>query len=149
MGKHHVAPARSRQFVIGGGALTVVAASAVVVAMHIMGGSAPAKASTPANDAAASADARNAVAVIEQCNAENVRYPSTIDPTTGAVDGCAQRATLSAGSTIAYFTSSSSAYILSVTNASNGVTGQTYCYSSTAGAVTTIPAPLTAYRSSC
>ena len=127
----------------------VVAAGAILLAVHMAGTRDSGKPSTAAGDATAEADLRGAVSVIEQCFSDTSRYPSAIEPTSGVITGCSAQADLGAGSTIAFFPSGG-AYILSVTNARDGETGHTYCYSSAhGGGVTAIPAPLTEYRSSC
>jgi type IV pilus assembly protein PilA len=105
-----------------------------------------------ASDKSAQSDLRNAVNVLEQCNAENAAYPSAVASTGGTPTGCAaQSVKVSAGSTLTYFPKSSSdfsAFIISSTN-SNGA-GRTYCYNSAVGGpVATTTTAVTAWRAAC
>jgi hypothetical protein len=127
--------------------LVVVAAAALLFWRMAKGGDSG-QATSAAGDVAAQADARGAVAAIEQCFAAGGAYPTYIAPTTGAMTGCAGLVGLSPGSVIAYFVSGG-AYTFSVTNTTGTVTGKTFCYASTQGTIATIAAPLTMYRSTC
>ena len=112
-----------------------------------------------ANDASAKSDLRGALNTLEQCYADNSRYPSATDvPSTGGLitNTCGsvtgtQRINTSSGTTIAYYTASAadfSGYIISATNSKGS--GKIYCYQSTvAGAITTTSAAVTAYRATC
>lgn len=136
-------------------AIVVLVAGAGLGAVLFMrqsggGGSSP-TVNGGANDAAASSDLRNAVAVLEQCFADNTKYPASIDSTGGAIADCpTQHLSLSSGSAVSYFTApSGDGYILSVVNSAGGAAGKAYCYSSQGGQVAAITQPLTGWRASC
>jgi type IV pilus assembly protein PilA len=105
-----------------------------------------------ANDKASQSDLRNAINVLEQCNADNQAYPSAVASTGGTPTGCTGGSIkVSPGTTLAYYPKSSSdftGYIMSSTN--SGGTGKIYCYNSTvAGSVASTTTAVTAYRSAC
>ncbi len=89
-----------------------------------------------ANDAAAQSDLKNAISVLEQCNADNSAYPATIPATTPVILACTGRnINLSSGTTLTYATNGAgpgtSSYVIVDTNSSGS--GKGYCYNSTQG----------------
>jgi type IV pilus assembly protein PilA len=107
-----------------------------------------------AADKAAQSDLRGAVAALEVCMASNNTYPATIAAgATAGTSGAActgQTISVSGGTTLAYYTVSSSdltGYILGSTNTGGG---KNYCYnSSKGGGVTATSTAVTAYRATC
>ncbi len=91
-----------------------------------------------ANDAAAQSDLKNAINVLEQCNADNATYPATALGAT-ATPCTNQKISLSSGTALAYTARSAVAatppyvsYIIT-TNNSSGSTNKYYCYDSAIG----------------
>jgi type IV pilus assembly protein PilA len=108
-----------------------------------------------ANDSATQSDVRNAISVLEVCNASNASYPALAAGTTwttATVAPCAgQQINLSSGTSLKYTSSATTApatsYILVGTNANGAV--KFYCYNSASGgAVTTLPATVTTLSAS-
>jgi len=108
-----------------------------------------------ANDKSAQSDLRNAIGVLELCQASNGAYPASVAAgATAGSSGAActgQTISVSGGTTLAYFPVSASnvtAFVLGATNA-NG-SGKVYCYSSAkGGSVTSTATPVTEYRAAC
>jgi len=104
------------------------------------------------HDKSAQSDLRGAVAVLEQCNSDNGKYPSAVG-TDGTMTGCTGQAIkLSSKTTLTFFPVSAtdqSAYIIESTNSDGS--GKVYCYASAAGgSVTTASSTLvTAYAATC
>ena len=107
-----------------------------------------------AADKAAQSDLRGAVAALELCLAANNAYPASIAAGgTAGTSGAActgQTISVSSGTTLAYFTASSTdltAYILGATNTGGG---KNYCYNSAkGGGVSATSTAVTAYRATC
>jgi type IV pilus assembly protein PilA len=84
-----------------------------------------------ANDAAAQSDLRNAISVMEVCNAQNGSYPVLVAP--GPAAACTgQNLNLSAGTAMTYISAAAGAsYVITDTNSSGS--GKYYCYNSSKG----------------
>lgn len=84
-----------------------------------------------ANDAAAQSDLRNAISVMEVCNAQNGSYPLLVAPGP-AVPCTGQSLNLSKDTSMTYISAAAGAsYVLVDTNASGS--GKYYCYNSSKG----------------
>jgi len=116
-----------------------------------------------ANDKSAQSDLRGAISALEQCLSDNSGYPSGAATgvsytTTSALGTCAQKVSVTSGTTVKYFANATSglatAYLVSAFNSGGNVDGTAgggvYCYASSAGGsvakTTTIP---TAYGATC
>lgn len=89
-----------------------------------------------ANDAVAQSDLRNAVSVLEVCNAGDGAYPVQASPITWSstipLPPCSgQTAILSNGTSMKYTSASGASYVLASTN--SGGSSKIYCYNSSKG----------------
>jgi len=87
-----------------------------------------------ANDAATQSDMRNEISVLEVCNSENGKYPTTI-AAGGLPGGATQKINFSAGTSVNYIptpaTGAALSYVIVGTN--SGGNGKFYCYDSSKG----------------
>jgi len=92
-----------------------------------------------ANDKGLQSDVRSAVSVLEQCNADNGAYPSSIGtlasgtyPLTLATNGCDANLNVSTGTALTY-TQTGSGTGFTLAGTSTNANGKTYTYSSATG----------------
>lgn len=104
-----------------------------------------------ANDAAAQSDMRNAISVMEVCNAQTSLYPLAATGATAPATPCANQVLVNSKDTTMFYVSAAvttgsvttpagTSYVITATNTSGS--GKYYCYnSSKGGSVKEIPAP--------
>ncbi len=102
-----------------------------------------------ANDAAAQSDLKGAISVLEQCNADNSKYPLATPAVSIAASAaiadsqptnkCTRVVNLSAGTTLTYVSSDGVSYTISDTNSAG--TPKSYCYNSLNGGAVKAAAP--------
>ena len=103
-----------------------------------------------ANDAAAQSDMRNAISVMEVCNAQNGTYPTAATGAAAPAAPCTGQTLVNSKDTTMFYVSAATvgppatlagtSYVITATNTSGS--GKYYCYnSSKGGSVTAITAP--------
>ena len=103
-----------------------------------------------ANDAAAQSDLRNAISVMEVCNAQNATYPVAATGATAPTPPCAGQLLVNSANTTMFYVSAAivgppavaagTSYVITATNSAGS--GKYYCFNSAVGGgVKAITAP--------